>query len=352
MCFTELMVKPSALRAGPFCRVNSDFFKLLTILLFLVGCESSVRRQATGFTQGTTYKVIYYHDGADLQYQIDSLLLNFDRVLSTYQESSYISKWNRNEFALQEQPQMFKQVLRSAIEVNKISDGAFDITVSPLMNYWFDSNWNISEIDSSEVDSLMQFVGMSQIVLENDIYGKTDSRTELDVNAIAQGYSVDVLSRYLESRGIFNYLVEIGGEVRANGCKPNEEPWKIGIDQPSGDGNAERELALTVELKNRSLATSGNYRKFVEIGGHKLGHSLNPITGYPAKTDALSVTIIADDCMTADALSTACMVMGSEKSKMLISSDPSLSAVIIYSSQDGVGTWISDGLNGSIVESK
>ena len=311
---------------------------LLSIAIGILGCESEKRTQATGYTQGTTYSIIYYNDGTDYQYQIDSLLLAFDRVLSTYQETSYISKWNRGE-AASEQPEMFKEVVRSAKEVANTTSGAFDITVSPLMKFWFERDWSTSELDSNEVDDIMKFVGMDKILRDNKDYTKSDSNVQLDVNAIAQGYSVDVLSRYLESEGVYNYLVEIGGEIRASGTKPTEQLWTVGIDKPT-EGNLERELAMSVELKNRSLATSGNYRKFVEINGQKFGHTLNARTGYPATTDVLSATVLANDCMTADAYATACMAMGFAASKKLIESDQNLDAILIYSDASGqVNTW-------------
>lgn len=316
-------------------------------LLFLTACSKQVRKEATGFTQGTTYSVIYFNDGSkDYQYQIDSLLLAFDRVLSTYQETSYVSKWNNNMAAGIEQPAMFKEVVERAKEIYETTDGSFDITVSPLMKYWFKNNWQVTKLDSSKVDSLMSFVGMENVVLQGREYVKPDSLTQLDVNAIAQGYSVDVVSRFLESEGVFNYLVEIGGEIRASGTKPNQEVWSVGIDRPS-EGNLERELAMSVELKNRSLATSGNYRKFVEINGQKFGHTLDPRTGYPAKTDVLSATVLAEDCMTADAYATAIMVMGFEKSGALIEADEMLDAVIIYADlSSNVKVWnsLSDSL--------
>ncbi|MBP9151182.1 MAG: FAD:protein FMN transferase [Flavobacteriales bacterium] len=317
---------------------------IFAALLFLSACSSDVRKEATGFTQGTTYSIIYYNNGTDLQYQIDSLLLAFDRVLSTYQETSYISKWNRNEHVPLEQSYLFKEVVKRSEEINQLSNGAFDITVSPLMKYWFENNWQISQLDSSKVDSLMAFVGMKYVVLDGQDYDKTNPQTQLDVNAIAQGYSVDIVARYLESLGIFNYLVEIGGEVRASGTKPNEENWSVGIDVPKEGSSENRELAMSVSLSNRSLATSGNYRKFVEINGVKYGHSLNPLTGYPAKTDVLSATIIAEDCMTADALATACMVMGFERAKELIETTEFIEGVLIYSTPSNVETWISDGV--------
>lgn len=323
---------------------------IIVALLFLTACVTEERKEASGFTQGTTYSVIYYTNGTDLQYQIDSLLLAFDRVLSTYQESSYISKWNENEHIPLQQPELFKEVVKRSAEINQLSAGAFDITVSPLMKYWFGNNWQVTRLDSSKIDSLMAFVGMKYVVLDGQDYDKTNPQTQLDVDAIAQGYSVDVVARYLESRGIFNYLVEIGGEVRASGTKPNEESWMVGIDVPKEGSVESRELAMSVKLNDRSLATSGNYRKFVEIDGVKYGHSLNPITGYPAKTDVLSATIVAEDCMTADGLATTCMVLGFERAKELIEKTGSVDGVLIYSTSSTVETWVSEGLKPDIVK--
>ena len=326
-------------------------FLILLITVLFTGCAQEQRMEAKGYTQGTTYSVIYYNQGNDLQYQIDSLLISFDRGLSTYQESSYISKWNRNEQVPLEQPAQFKEVLKRATEVYYNTGGAFDITVSPLMKYWFQQDWNTTQIDSMLVDSLRSNTGMQNVVLEGDDYVKLNLAVQLDVNAIAQGYSVDVVSRYLESRGVFNYLVEIGGEVRASGTKPDEQLWKVGIDKPA-DENLERELTMSVKLQDRALATSGNYRKFIEIDGQKYGHSLSPLSGYPAKTDVLSVTVIADDCMTADAYATAFMVLGFEKSKLSIGQESGLEAILIYSDGGKVKTWLSDGLTDFIVETE
>ena len=219
------------------------------------------------------------------------------------------------------------------------------------MNYWFEQDWKTTKIDSAIVDSLRSETGMNNVVFQNDEFVKLKPAVRIDVNAIAQGYSVDVVSRYLESEGIFNYLVEIGGEVRASGTKPDEKLWMVGIDKPA-DSNEERELTLTVRLKDRALATSGNYRKFVEIDGQKFGHSLNPQTGYPAKTDVLSATIITEDCMTADAYATAFMVQGFQQSKRMVEEENSLEAVLIYSDQGKVQTWISEGLPDFILEAE
>lgn len=308
-------------------------FVIPGIVLALSACSTKKEMRASGYTQGTTYSVIYFNDGENLQYQIDSILLDFDRVLSTYQENSYISKWNRRE-ANSEQPQLFREVVKAGIEVSKSTNGAFDMTVSPLMNFWFGKDWNSESVDSAVVDSVMKFVGSDYILLENGSYTSDQPNLKLDVNAIAQGYSVDIVSRFLESEAITNYLVEIGGEVRASGAKINGDSWRIGIDKPDGQ-NFERDLALSIELNNKSLATSGNYRKFIEINGQKFGHTLDPRTGYPAKTDVLSATVIANNCMIADAYATACMVLGFERSKKLVNTDDELDAILIYSTNNG-----------------
>ena len=323
--------------SGLFCSMKNLIY-LLSVLVLCSSCSTEKEMRANGYTQGTTYSIVYYNDGQNLQYQIDSLLLDFDRVLSTYQENSYISKWNRNEVD-GNQPEFFTEVVSTAIEVNDETKGAFDITISPLMDYWFSQDWNTTEIDSTTVDSLMNAIGTSKIIYEDGFYTNPSQSLTLDVNAIAQGYSVDVVASYLESNGIFNYLVEIGGEVRAAGFKSGEKSWNVGIDKPSADAN-QRDLIMSIPLDNKSLATSGNYRKFVEVNGQKLGHSLNPKTGYPATTDVLSASVIANDCITADAWATACLVLGFSESKKLISNRSGLDAIMIYSGDDGtVSVW-------------
>lgn len=302
--------------------------------------------EAGGYTQGTTYSVVYYDLHArNYQYQLDSLLLAFDRVLSTYQESSYISRWNRSESGLngEEQPPWFRAVVKRAAEIHQSTNGALDISVAPLMEQWFSGNADNSLPDSLVIDSIMMSVGMHHIQDADGSYLKNDARVRLDVNAIAQGYAVDVLARFLEAQGVYNYLVEIGGEVRARGSKPDDVIWSIGIDVPK-QNEGQRELATSLKLKDRALATSGNYRKYVELDGERYGHSIDPRSGYPARNSLLSATIVAKDCMTADALATACMVLGTEKAKALIEADPELDGLLIYSIGQDMETWMSEGI--------
>lgn len=301
--------------------------------------------EARGFAQGSTYSIIYYNDGTDLQYQIDSILVAYDRVLSTYQPNSYISRWNAGNLGDMEQPVWFTEVVQQSISVSAATDGAFDITVKPLMDFWFGRNWESATVDSSVVDSIMAFIGTDGIKQRTEgLFTKEDPRVQLDVNAIAQGHSVDVVADYLSTKGVASFLVEIGGEVFARGTKPDGKQWAVGIDRPIEGGDPARELALSVSLRDRGLATSGNYRKFIEVNGEKLGHSLNPHTGHPATTDVLSATIIAPDAATADAFATACMVMGMERSKQLIGEHPELEGVLIFSDHGEMLTWVSSGL--------
>lgn len=299
--------------------------------------------EAKGYAQGTTYSVIYYNDGTDLQYQVDSILVDFDRVLSTYQPNSYISRWNRNE-ASAEAPAWFNEVVKRSQEISAHTDGAFDITVKPLMDFWFGRNWDTTALDTALLDSIRAFVGHGQLEWKEGVWTKRDARVQLDVNAIAQGYSVDVVARYLEGKGIANYLVEIGGEISAKGTKSDGTLWTIGIDRPRDDGNMDRDLAMSIKLNNEAMATSGNYRKFVEVNGEKLGHSLNARTGLPAKTDMLSATVVAKDAMTADAYATAFMVMGVDASKAILAGRKELKGILIYSKNGELLTWMSEDL--------
>ena len=193
-------------------------------------------------------------------------------------------------------------------------------------------------LTAAMIDSLLHFVGYKMLKLEGNKIIKTKPQIMLDFNAIAQGYSVDVLADYLESKGHKNYLVELGGELKAKGKKNNED-WKVGIDQPSEmQQSVERKLEAIINLNNKALATSGNYRKFYEEGGQKFSHIIDPRTGYPAKQNLLSATVIADDCITADAYATAFMIMGLERSKEFLADNKDLN-LEVYFIYDENGNW-------------
>jgi thiamine biosynthesis lipoprotein len=226
-----------------------------------------------------------------------------------------------------------------------MTDGAFDVTVAPLVKAWGfgpDAHKNFTE---SNRDSLLQLVGMKNVSLKNGRLIKTDPRITLDFNAIAQGFSVDVICRFFDKMGIKNYLVEIGGEVRAKGKKAGNL-WRIGIDKPT-DNNLTPGQALEaiIRISDKALSTSGNYRKFFIENGVKYSHEIDPKSGYPVRNTVLSASIIADDCAMADGIATACMVMGKEKTIEFLNKHPEFEAYLICSDEKGnFITWTSDKL--------
>jgi thiamine biosynthesis lipoprotein len=309
---------------------------LLVVFLISHSRKRGEYMRIGGFTQGTTYHIIYESkSGEDLKISMDSLLADFDRSLSAYLPNSLITRLNKNEPGLHADKK-FTDVFIKSYEVFNKTDGAFDITVAPIVNALGFGTTDTLNVDSTMIDSLLQYVGMRKVRLQGDTLVKTDSHVTLDVNALAQGYSVDVAVNYLESREIKNYMVEIGGEVRARGKNENGDYWRIGIDKPV-DGNQipGADLQSIVKLNDRSLATSGNYRKFYEKNGIKYVHTINPKTGFPVISNLLSATVVAKDCMTADAYATAFMVMGTDRSIRFLKENKFLDAYLIYSDEKG-----------------
>jgi len=314
-----------------------------------------------GFAQGTTYHIVYKQPFSlgfilnsnlhDYHEEIDSLLKEFDRSLSVYLPESVISRINNNDKDVMVDS-LFNKVFHKAKSVNELSNGAFDITVGPLVNAWGFGTELRAIIDSALIDSLIQFVGMDKVRIEKKRVIKSEPGVKLDVNAIAQGYSVDIVAGFLSKKGIKNYLVEIGGEISSAGTKKKGTPWKVGIDKPY-DNNyfPGQDLQVILALEDNCMATSGNYRKFFEKNGVKYSHSINPKTGYPVRHNLLSVTVTAPDCMSADAFATAFMIMGFDKSKKLVNKLDGIDAYFIYSDDKGdFCTEFTDGFREIIVE--
>ncbi len=296
-----------------------------------------------GFTQGTTYHIVVKQPlrvllaGRQLVtgVEIDSVLHRFDLSLSAYVPESVISRINRNDPDVRTDS-LFNVCFRTARRIWQESDGAFDITVGPLVDAWGFGPEGPIPVDSAVIDSLLQFVGMEKVHLVGNRVVKEDPRIRLDVNAIAQGWSVDVVADYLEKKGARHYLVEIGGELKARGRKGPGDPWKVGVDRPV-DSNLVpgAQLQTVLQLHDKALATSGNYRKYYIKEGVKYGHEIDPHTGYPARNRLLSVTVLADSCILADGYATAFMVMGLEKSKAFVESRDNLDAFFVYSDEQG-----------------
>ncbi|MBN2347710.1 MAG: FAD:protein FMN transferase [Bacteroidales bacterium] len=289
-----------------------------------------------GFTQGTTYHITYQSKtGKNLKKDIEEVLAGFDLSLSAYIPNSIISRINTNDPEVRADV-YFLTVYNKALEVYNATDGAFDITVAPLVNAWGFGFTEKAEVDSALIDSLVQYVGMQKIDLDGKKIIKVNPNVMIDVNAIAQGYSVDIIARYLDALNIKNYLVEIGGEVKAKGKNKKGKYWRIGVDKPIENNLVPgSDLQTILVLKNQSLATSGNYRKFYEKDGIKYAHSIDPKTGYPVLKNLLSATVITPDCITADAYATAFMVMGLEKTKVFLEKNKKIEAYLIYSDQEG-----------------
>ncbi len=289
-----------------------------------------------GFTQGTSYHITYEsRGGEDYKKAMDSLLADFDRSLSTYDSNSIISRFNRNDPTVVADKK-FTDVFNKSREVFMKTDGAFDITVGPIVDALGFGSGRKLNVDSTVIDSLRQYVGMEKVELKEGRLIKKNSAVRLDVNALAQGYSVDVAVDFLEHRKIRNYLVEIGGEVRANGKNEQGDYWKVGIDKPiEGRLVPGTELQTIIRLNDKALATSGNYRKFYVKNGIKYVHTINPKTGYPVISNLLSATVISNDCMTADAYATAFMVIGVDRSIKFLAENRNLEGYLIYADEKG-----------------
>lgn len=325
--------------------------KILGVLFLLgfYGCSNQNDTdtiELNGFAQGTTYHIVYINSkGDNFQRSIDSLLIEIDNSLSTYNKKSIISKFNQADSVL-EVDKMFLDVFQKSKEIYSATEGAFDPTVTHLVNAWGFGFQNLEKTDSSTIDSLVKYVDFERInVVNKNKIVKENKNLMLDFNAIAQGYSVDVIADFLANKGIGNYMVELGGEVKAFGKNRNQQYWRIGIDKPI-ENQTERAIEAIVSLKNKALATSGNYRKFYEKDGVKYSHTINPKTGYPVKHSLLSATVVADNCAVADAYATVFMVVGLEKAKEILIQNKKLEAILIFENQDRkLETFISDGLN-------
>ena len=246
---------------------------------------------------------------------------------------------------------MFIEVFKLSQQVSKDTDGAFDITVAPLVNAWGFGTKSEEMPDQHAIDSLLTIIGYQKVSLVGRQVKKTDARVMLDCSAIAKGYGTDAAAHLLKEKGITNYMVEIGGEVVTHGINEQRIPWKIGVTKPTDDALAtSHELQTVLNLTDKAMATSGNYRNFYYKGGRRYAHTINPKTGYPVQHNILSATVIADDCARADAYATAFMVMGFDGAKEVLKRNPDLMAYLIYD-DDGINrVWYSSGLQDKIAE--
>ncbi|MEY2905009.1 MAG: hypothetical protein RJA52_1025 [Bacteroidota bacterium] len=325
-------------------QISSPYFFLKVLLYFLLfSCQKeSVYQQIEGKTMGTYYKVTYQGDlsAKYLKNQLDSMLAAFNQEVSTYIDDALISKFNQSIEGIiidTLQYNLFWENYRLSEKIYQQSNGSFDPTVMPLVNYWgfgYQGKKPVSETDSLAVDSLLKFVGFGNISiqpLENHqiFLQKHFAGVQLDFSGVAKGYGVDLLGNWLEINGIHNYLIDIGGEMRAKGKNPKNQVWTIGISEPL-ENSPFQNIYTKIELKDQSVATSGNYRNFYEVNGQKFSHTINPLNGFPQRHNLLSASVIASNCATADAWATAFMVMGLEKSIEWAKKNPDIETYFIY----------------------
>ncbi len=306
---------------------------------------------------GTTYNITYQGGNKINQTDIDKILADINQSVSTYIPNSLISQFNSSTtgITIEAKPVAltnldlkdlsldyhFYRNMAAALKLYESSLHFYDPTCMPLVNYWgfgYKPKKAITDIDSLKVNEMLAYVGLEKIKVQSRgdsvLYSKTHPSIELDFSASAKGYGVDLITQYLINQGVENALIEIGGETRGIGVNKQGKPWKIGINTPDPNANVS-EFEYIVELSNQSVASSGNYRNFHEVNGRKYGHEINPITGYPSQNQLLSVSIISQECLVADAFATAAMVLGLEKAKTLIENNKDLEALFIIGDGNG-----------------
>lgn len=329
-------------------------WQLPFLTLLVVGTVLIIRHQqnmpyhkSSDFIFGTSYNVIYQCD-SDLSQSIKSELMKVDRSLSPFNEKSVITAVNNNKAVVLDE--MFQEVFRKAMDISRETDGAFDITVAPLVNAWGFGFKNGTLPDRRQVDSLRTIVGYEKVSLVNGKVQKKDPRMMLDCSAIAKGYGTDMVARLLRDRGVENFMVEVGGEVVTKGVNAQRVPWKIGVTKPDDDSlSIGNELQTILNVTDKAMATSGNYRRFYYKGGRRFAHTIDPKTGYPVQHSILSATVLANDCATADAYATSFMVMGMDGAKRVLERHPELMAYLIYDDGNGRNAvWFSPSLRDKI----
>lgn len=297
--------------------------------MMLVSCATESYIKDSGMVFGTTYSITYqYHE--NLKSDIEGVMQQVDNSLSPFNKSSVITAINNNTSTKADK--YLTEVFTLAQTVNKETDGAFDITVAPLVNAWGFGFRNGTRPTDAQTDSLLAIVGQEKVTLKDGEIIKSDPRIMLDCSAIAKGFGVDKVAEFLAGKGIENFLVEIGGEISARGKNSRGTEWNIGVTKPVDDSlSINQENQAVLQITDKAMATSGNYRNFYYEGGKKYAHTINPHTGKPAQSDILSATVIAQTCAVADAYATAFMVLGSEKAKEILKKHPELQAYLILS---------------------
>jgi thiamine biosynthesis lipoprotein len=317
-------------------------------MILLASCEKQPQKVVLqGLAQGSYYAVTYYdEEGRNFQHGVDSIFHAVDMSVNLWVDSSVICKVNRNEDVILDN--IFIDNFNIAQQAAELSGGYFDPTIAPLVEAWGFGVINgklitengtpkgsPTEWEVKLIDSLRELVDYRKIRIEGGAVVKANPAMRLDFNAIAQGYTSDLIGAFLESKGVKDYIVDVGGEIMARGDKPDGSSWVVGIEKPAADWDSERVVQERVEVRDKGIVTSGSYRKYVERDGKRYSHCIDPTTGYPVEHQLLSVTVIAETSVWADALASICMVMGMERSLELINSMDGVEAYYIFVNDDG-----------------
>lgn len=306
---------------------------ILLIIISIQGKQSIISYKSShGIVWTTQYNITYESDKM-LDDSISNIFTTVDNSLSMFNKSSLISRINDGEKVSVDS--MLKTLYNVSLKINKDTDGAFDPTVSPLMKAWgFVGKTGVLP-DTSTIDSIRKFIGLEKTYFDGEFINKIDNRISFDFSAIAKGFACDEIGRMMSRNGVKNYLVEIGGEIALKGVNPNGVKWRISIDTPEESNDSViHKSATVISLDCGGIATSGNYRNYKDVKGRKVVHTMNPITGYPEISRLLSATVIAENCMFADAYATACMAMGLEKSISMMSERKDMAVLLIYATND------------------
>lgn len=321
------------------------------VLALLSSCVNQPQKIVLqGLAQGSYYAITYFDElNRNFQHEIDSIFHAVDMSVNLWVDSSVISKVNRNEEVTLDS--IFIDNFRIAQKAARLSDGYFDPTISPIVAAWGFSYKSGDSITPQLIDSLKQLVNYQKIRIENGKVVKENPNMKLDFNAIAQGYTSDLIASFLESRGIKNYLVDTGGEIMARGSKPNGQPWIVGIEKPAKNWDSEQVVQTRITLRDKGLVTSGSTRKYVERNGRRYSHCIDPKTGYPVEHNVLSATVMAENSVWADAMASICMVMGIEKSLPLIESMDGIEVYYIFvNDQNELETFATEGFQKLIID--
>lgn len=308
---------------------------LIISALLLISCKEQPKKtNYSGITQGSYFSITYYDEsGRTFESEFDSIFDAVENSVSLWDENSIIRKVNRNEDVVVDK--VFRDNFEWAKKASEFSDGAFDATIGPLVAAWGFHYKKEMEMTPAMVDSIRQLVDFKKIEIIDNKIVKAKPNMTLDFNAVAQGYTADLIGTFLEEKGVTNYLVDVGGEIMARGGKPNGENWIIGIEKPSENYDSERNVQLKITLKDKGIVTSGNYRKYIEKDGVRYSHSIDPKTGYPVPQNLLSATVIADNAAWADCLASICMIVGKDKALQMLEDNADIEGYLIFVDEDG-----------------